>query len=292
MKHIFIINPNSGRNKKFDMENKIRSLCQKKEMDFHIYRTSAQGEAERIVKMLKDEEPAVIYAVGGDGTVNEVVNGMIGSNHMLSVIPSGSGNDFYRTLKLYKKEYIRSDIGKINDRYFINIACIGIDAEIANNVSLMRKFPVIPVSQRYNASIIYTFLKYKFKKLKFRFGELSKEGSFTIVTVCNARYYGSGFQIAPHAMIDDGQLEIYTVEKMPKINIPGLLLKLKKGRHEEDKRVYRYTDSSVDILCDDNVICNVDGEQLESDRFHIEVVKNGITIFKNTEFLQELGIEK
>lgn len=290
MKHIFIINPNSGRNKQLNIEQRIIDRCRKMGMEYEIYNTSVPGKAKRVVESFKEQEQAVIYAVGGDGTLNEVVNGMMGSKHMLSVIPSGSGNDFYRTLGKYNKEYINCDIGKINGIYFINIACIGIDAEIANNVSLMRKYPFIPVSQRYNASIIYTFFKYKFKKLELKFGELSKKGSFTIATVCNAQFYGSGFRIAPHALIDDGQFEIYVAEKMHKLTIPKLLLKVKKGKHEEDDRVFRYRDNKLEIICDTEVACNVDGEILKSDRFEIEMVENAICVYKNSKFIESLGI--
>ena len=125
--------------------------------------------------------------------------------------------------------------------------CIISEDEIADDASanlknIRRQMKWIPVGQRYTCSIIYSYFKYKFKELTTIFGEQSKKGEYTIVTVCNGQYYGGGHRIAPHALIDDGYFEIYMVDKMPKILIPGLLLKLKNGRHEKSKRVVRYTD--------------------------------------------------
>lgn len=290
MKHIFVINPNSGKNKKKKIEDTIEKACKKLKYDYEIHMTTGPEDATRFVRNLENAEPATIYAVGGDGIVNEVVNGITGSGHMLSVIPSGSGNDYFKSLIKSKKEYIKSDVGKINDKYFINTACIGIDADVAANVPAIRRIPIIPVSQRYNASLVYTFFKYRAKTLTFKFGEASKKTRTTIVAICNGQFYGGGFRIAPHAMIDDGQFEIYIVEKMSKLSILKLLLKLKKAKHEEDERVQRFTDSDVEIISEKPVVCNIDGESIKDTNFKIEMIRNAITVYKNTELLEELGI--
>jgi len=290
MKHIFIINPTSGKNKKRKVDIKIRQYCEAADIDFELFYTSHKGEAETIVKNLEEREQCIVYAVGGDGTLNEVLNGIMGTNHILSVIPSGSGNDFFKTIKMLNKEYINCDVGRINGRYFINVACIGIDADIAGNVSLVRKCKFIPVSQRYNASIIYTFLKYKFKNLTLKFGGDSLQGKYTIVTICNAQYYGSGYRIAPRAMIDDGMFDIYLVSKMPKIKIIPLLLKLKKAKHEENPKVKRYSDDKLEVVSDKVISCNMDGEEILSKKFEVEMFRNAVTFYYNENLLKELSM--
>ena len=96
-----------------------------------------------------------------------MLNGIAKSeNKILGNIPTGSGNDFERTLSQYDDGIHDFDFGIINGRHFINVACVGLDADVANNISWIRKKKWIPVSQRYNASILYTFIKYKFKKVK------------------------------------------------------------------------------------------------------------------------------
>ena len=84
----------------------------------------------------------------------------------LGIIPSGSGNDTYRTIKELPKGENLIDLGKINNTYFINVACTGVDAEVGNNIEVLRN-TIIPTSQLYYASIIYTFINFKFKKGKF-----------------------------------------------------------------------------------------------------------------------------
>ncbi len=292
MKHVFIINPNSGDNKKNHIEEKITDLCEEMKMDYKLYVTGGPGEAERVAKSLENDDTSIVYAVGGDGTLNEVLNGIAGSDHILSVIPTGTGNDFYRTLKTYKKEYICADVGKINNRYFINVACFGFDAEIADNLYNIRKWPFVSKKNRYTVSIIYTFFKYKFKKLQIKFGDYSKRGKFTVVTVCNGRYYGCGRKIAPHAFIDDSQFEIYIVDKTSKLRIPRLIMKLLKGEHENDSRVVRYTDGNLEVISEEPVVCNVDGERMYDDHFKIEIIRNAIMVHRNTDFIKALGIEE
>ena len=98
-----------------------------------------------------------MFSVGGDGNLNEIINGVVKKHMTVGVIPAGSGNDFYRTLSALGKGEHRCDLGIINDKYFINIACIGLDADIANNISVIRQKKWIPVGQRYTCSIIYSY---------------------------------------------------------------------------------------------------------------------------------------
>ena len=161
MKHIFIVNPISGKGNALKIADKIKKVCEKKGLDYEMYYTEYPGEAKRIAKKYIFSKN-IIYSVGGDGTLNEVLNGVVGTKNLLAVVPAGSGNDFYKTLSKIDEKTPTIDIGKINNRYFINIVSIGIDAEVADNVSLMKKRK-IPPKQIYNASLVYTFFKYKYK---------------------------------------------------------------------------------------------------------------------------------
>ena len=136
MKYVFIINPASGKTDYNKIkENIIKTL---ENEDYEIYETKAPKEATQIANRFKNEENTVVYSVGGDGTLNEVVNGIAEGKCKLGIIPTGSGNDFYRTLKETKNENIRLDLGKVNGRYFINIASVGMDAETCNNANKIK----------------------------------------------------------------------------------------------------------------------------------------------------------
>jgi hypothetical protein len=163
MKRIFIVNPNSGGGKALKVVENIKKICEEDNLEYEIFFTDGPNDATRIAKKFSFSSN-IIYSVGGDGTLNEVVNGIVGTKNMLGIIPCGSGNDFYKTLDKIDDELPLVDVGKINNKYFINIVSIGIDAEVANNVSLMKKIK-LPPSQIYNASIVYTFFKYRFKNI-------------------------------------------------------------------------------------------------------------------------------
>ena len=188
MKYYFIINPNSGKIDTNQFEQRILKECSKEKIKYKIFYTHNAGDAKKFAKKIPDEE-CVVFSVGGDGNLNAVLNGLAGSkNKILGNIPTGSGNDFERTLSQYDDGIHDFDFGIINGRHFVNVACVGLDADVANNISWIRKKKWIPVSQRYNASILYTFIKYKFKKVKVQ---------MTIIKVLktNAQYL-------PYAMVN------------------------------------------------------------------------------------------
>ena len=228
MKYYFIINPYSGKVNKGEMEKNIRTACVKREIPYEIMYTRKEGDAKAFAANIPDED-CTVFSVGGDGTLNDVLNGIITSEHkVLGNIPAGSGNDFEKTLKKYPSGIVNIDVGCINHRYFVNVACLGLDADVAENLQYVRKKRWIPVGQRYHASLLYTYFKYKFKKLKITMGETQVENECTILAIGNGQYYGGGFRIAPHALLDDGMFDIYFVKRMAKPKMIPVLLKLLK----------------------------------------------------------------
>ena len=163
-KYIFIINPVAGKGKSKEYVQRIETECQKRNWNYEIVYTE---EGKSICEQLKGMQDAVIYAVGGDGLISQVLQAIVGTNNRLAVLPAGSGNDFYKTIQAMEEGEHEIDVGKINDQYFINVACLGIDAEVANNIDKLRDSK-IPTSQLYNASIAYTFFQYHPKKVDFK----------------------------------------------------------------------------------------------------------------------------
>ena len=166
MKYIFIMNELAGKGKCKTLVPNIEKACKLKNLEYEIRYITKKQSGDIIAKEYQDEEN-IIYAVGGDGTLTKILQGIVGTKNKLGVIPSGSGNDTYRAVKNLPIGSTPIDLGKINNMYFINVACSGIDAEIANNVDKFRN-TIIPTSQLYNASIVYTFFSYKFKKMKLK----------------------------------------------------------------------------------------------------------------------------
>lgn len=286
MKYIFIINPTAGRGRALAASDKIRKVCEEKNIKYEIHFTKEKGDAIKIAKKYRFSKN-IIFSVGGDGTLNEVVNGMVGSKNALGVIPCGSGNDFYRTLEKMEDGMHLIDVGKINKKYFINVASIGIDAEIGENANIMKKIK-IPKTQIYNASIVYTFFKYKFKDIDFEIDNTVGNEKCTILTVCNGTMYGGGYKIAPEASLCDGYFDVYFIKKISKGIIPFLISKLKKGTHGEEKCVKKFKANKIKFKCDTPLICGIDGETIIDNKFKIKVLEKELLIYNDKEFVKKI----
>ena len=199
MKHIFIINPTAGksdsRQKIYDMADSLR---QKHGLDVQCILTKKQGHATELAqKLCESGEELRFYACGGDGTVNEVANGIIGyDNAAMSVIPVGTGNDFLKNFgddaekfrdaeNLWNGPQFPMDAIDVNGRVALTIACSGIDARVAKDVHKYSESPL-----------------------------LDGKGDWSLIAVCNGRYYGGGFMPVAEARMDDGVLNTLVVKKV------------------------------------------------------------------------------
>lgn len=286
MKYIFIVNESAGRGRCQKILPNIESACQKRNIEYEIRYITAEKSGADIAQEYKDQEN-IIYVVGGDGTLTITLRGLIGTKNKLGIIPAGSGNDTYRTIKNMPNGETPIDIGKINDTYFINVACTGIDAEIGNNMDKLRN-TIIPTSQLYNASIVYTFVKFKPKMMKLKTNIKNIEAKYTILSICNGSYYGGGFKIAPKSRLEDGLLDIYYAEEMAKLKMIPLILKLKKGKHEGRRRVHKFRTNHVELELEEEITFNVDGEKLTDSKFVIDVLPKAITLFNDNDFVEEV----
>lgn len=284
MKYVFIINPASG---KTDYDKIKQNIMKTLENEiYEIYETKAPKEATEIASRFKNEENTIVYSVGGDGTLNEVVNGIAKGKCKLGIIPTGSGNDFYRTLKEAQTENVRLDLGKVNGRYFINIASVGMDAETCNNANKIKS--KIKLHSSYYLALIHTFLTFKSKSLKLKIDKNVYAGDYIIAAICNGKYYGGGFKIAPVASFDDNQFDIYLVSKASKLKLIKILLALLKSEHEKYNEVRKYTGKNITITSENNLIVNIDGEITISKNIEIEMIEDALIIYNNNELVQKI----
>lgn len=283
MKYIFVINSFTLKEEINEVIHRIKDFCIRKNMEFEVEINNEDNSTEDIVKKYK-KCGYTIVAVGGDGMINRVLNALVGTNNTLGFIPCGTGNDFYRSaLKEIKKETEECDVIKINDRYFINVACFGIDADVANNKGLI-KSKIIPKSQRYNVSVINSFLKYEPRHFVLKMNNEEIEGDFATVAVCNGGYYGSGYNISPNFKLNNGLIDVYAVENDNKFNIMKMILSMRKGKHEKYKKVHKFQTNKLTLISNNEINSNIDGEELASKKFNIEV-KGKIKIYMNKELI-------
>ena len=287
MKHVFLINKFSLKEDTDKVTQRIIDVAKEMNLDFRIESNSEDWSTEDILRKYQDRND-IIICIGGDGTINRTLNAIAGTKNILGFIPYGTGNDFYRTNKELLDEGINKvDLIKINNKYFINVACFGIDADIANEEEVVHS-SIIPKSQRYNVGIIKNFMKYKPRHLKVKVNGEVYEGDYTTVALCNARYYGGGYKIGTNALVNDGLIDVYIADKLSKINMARLILGMKKGKHENDPAMKVLKAKKVFIEAKDRITCNIDGDQLSAKTFNVSCIKEGIEVYYNQQLIDEV----
>lgn len=296
-KHLFIINPKAGKGKTINIIPKIKEIFSEHYENYIIEITKYPGHATIIANEYTSKDNYRVYAVGGDGTLNEVLNGMVGSNSLLGVIPCGSGNDFIKSIymKKFDDDIINDtingivqvmDLGKVQNRYFLNISSVGIDAEVANNVLKYKKFPFISGALAYLLSVITTILKYKSKEIEITIDDKKININTILLAVANGRYYGGGFMVAPKANLQDGYFDLCLVSTLSKIKMLVLFPKLINGTHDKIKEVSFYKAKSVNIIAKKEMSINIDGELIKSKRVNYEIIERGINFIVPVIFRQ------
>lgn len=275
MKHIFVVNPHAGKGKgQSELNEKIRRYCDSHDVEYEIYTTTAAGDGTRFVKERASSGESIrFYAVGGDGTLYEVVNGAYGfPNVEVGIIPIGSGNDFIR---LFGGKDAFSDIAaqingtpavfdliRCGDKYAINQCSMGFDAEVCAKQAEFKKLPFLKGETAYVASLLFCFLT----KMDHVFTiKIDEDEPFTSpVLFCvgaNSRWYGGGFKCAPCAMPDDGELDFVILKKaFNKLKLLTIINKYKRGEHMNwPITVYR-RGKKINIKSDELAAVNIDGE--------------------------------
>jgi len=288
MKYVYVLNRFSLKNKLNPLVKRINEVSKRRKMDYVIEINNLKTSTEDIIKKYKKEK-VTFLAVGGDGTINRVLNSMIGTKNILGFIPYGTGNDFYRTCKetLTKKEN-KIDLIKINNKYFINVACFGIDADIGNNDEMIHS-KIIPEKQRYNMSLIAHFLKYKTKPVKVTYQDKVWEDEMTTIAICNGRYYGGGYKVGYQSELSNGTVDVYLINKMKKLMMAKLIAGMNKGLHETSLHTTKEQLKELKIEFQEEVSSNIDGEKLTSKKFDIKVIPKGITIYYDQSLIDEVN---
>lgn len=293
MKHVFVINPAAG---KLNVYETIReALAGTVTLDFELYQTTGQGDATAFVRdyCKKHHEPVRFYACGGDGTLNEVVNGAVGFSHAsIGCYPSGSGNDFVKYYGgkeafLNVKALVEApeesiDLIRVGDQYAINAAHFGFDSCVAKNMTKLRRKKIIGGKRAYPTSVLIGLIKAMKNKCKVTAdGELlDPRGKILLCTVVNGQYVGGSYRCAPRSLDNDGALEVCLVHPISRFTFLKLMGAYKKGTHLEDQRFEQYIEyrraQRVTVEAPDGFVYSMDGELYANGKFEIEVVPSAI----------------
>ncbi len=289
MKHIFIINPMAGKGKATELIPVIEDYFKDKADEYRIQVTDYPGHATEIAREYSSIEECRIYSVGGDGTVNEVVNGIAGTQSSLGVIPAGSGNDFIRSItttynindilvNTINGEVKNIDLAKANNKYFINISSIGFDADVVVNADKFKKVSGITGSMAYVISIIYTVIQKRISKIKIHIDDSEMELKLLLAAIANGKFYGGGMLAAPEAKIDDGLFDICLISEASRFQILSLFPKYIRGEHGQLKEVQFLRGKKIKIESSEDLRLNIDGEIFPSFNIEFEIIEKGIKV--------------
>ena len=293
MKHLFIINPAAGsRNQTEDYRKKIAKECEKRGLDYSIRVSGAPGRCCKIAREAAESgESCRIYACGGDGTLNEVVNGAAGyDNVSVTVFSGGSGNDFARLFsepeafrdleRLLDAEEVTFDLIKCNEDYSLNICSVGLDARIGHDVANYKRIPLLSGFRAYAVSTVVNVVKGISEHYVVEVNGQRIDGQQTLICACNGRFYGGGFCPVPTADPTDGKLEVLLIKDVSRLKVAQVVGAYKNGKYANFPDLIRYFNTDhVKIICDKPTGINLDGEKREAEVIDIRVAQEKLRFF-------------
>lgn len=300
LKTHIVLNPYAGRWKGAKLYHKIVQYARHLNYLERFQLTTAPGEA---IKIARDTSAELVVAAGGDGTINEVVNGILQSNQekLLGVIPIGSGNDFAKMLNLKpfkiklaleslkRRKVIASDVGmikfideygKFGERFFINGVGIGFDAMVANESRKIKHLRGIPL---YLFALFKTLRKYETPEMEVYIdGKLIKDRIF-LVAIGNGVSAGGGFLLTPDAKINDGLFDVCLVKDLSIFRILQVLPTVLKGKHTHYPEVSMFKAMEIEIRSNSNLTMHADGEIIGTTLrwIKISVIQSAVEVISN-----------
>lgn len=271
MNILFIVNPIAGKNKSTDVSSLIRKKMKEVNVKYKIEVTKSHRHAVSITKAGLKEGYEVMVAVGGDGTINEVAEGILSTRSgVLGIIPMGTGNDLAKSLGLsmnpndaidtiLNEKIQKIDIGRVDNKTFLNVGSIGFDTEVAKNSEKIKR--IFKGRLSYMFGVLATLFTYKSKTISIELDNDSFEQEILLVAVGNGKYYGGGMKICPTAELKDNYFDICVIKKISKLKLLFIFPSVFKGEHLKfSKYVKMYKSSMVKIETNDNLYLNIDGE--------------------------------
>jgi YegS/Rv2252/BmrU family lipid kinase len=293
MTHLFIINPAAGsRDRTADYSEKIKAAFTNRSEPYRIEVSGGPGECTRLAReAAQSGEEYRIYACGGDGTLNEVVQGAAGfDNVSITVFSGGSGNDFIKLFddpkaffdieRLLDAEVASFDLIKCNDDFSLNICSVGLDARIGTDVQSYKRLPLLHGFRAYVASTVVNVFKCIAEHYVVELNGEVIDGDKTFVCLCNGRFYGGGFNPVPEADPTDGLMDVLLVDRVSLLQIPGIIGKYKNGRYKELPHLVRHVlTDHVKIHCDKETPISLDGELRRAKEIDLRIADEKINFF-------------
>jgi diacylglycerol kinase (ATP) len=311
-----IVNPRSGAEAAPDYLTLMNRRIRERAGSLDIVLTTGEGDAFEAARRAVTDGCDHLFVAGGDGTLNEALNGVARADALsavtFGVIPLGTGNDFASALGLpedvegalevlLEGAPVPVDVGRLNDDCFVNVSGGGFIAEVSDAVDTHLK--TIAGKLAYLIGGAQVLLNYEpvgarvrnldagssIEPVRTRHtapGEAPIDIALYAFAVCNAWSVGGGRLIAPHARIDDGELDVCLIEAMPTVDFLNLLRRVSNGEHVDDDRVWYFRTRELELSFERVIKINTDGEVLEADRCRYRAVPHA------TRFLANQGVAR
>ena len=285
MKTKLIMNPASGQETALGHLPAINARL-REAGDVDIVLTTGEGDGVEAGRRAGLEGCDRVFVAGGDGTLNEVLNGLAQVDGALgavtlAVVPLGTGNDFATAIgvpdspevavdALLGGAVVSVDVGRVNGRCFLNISAGGFIADVSDAVNPQLKTVLGKLA--YLVGGAQVLLDYEPVAARVTNAADATDVSLLAFAVCNSRLIGGGRLIAPHAIVDDGWLDVCLIHAMPALEFVALLRRVSSGDHVDDDRVAYFRTQALELVFDRAIRLNTDGQVLEAHRCRYEVL--------------------
>lgn len=285
-----IYNPKAGKNNdEYLFEKEIEPIILKYKGDSEIIssKTEYKRHGEILAKELIEKECEIIIALGGDGTINEIVNGIMNTDKgnekcHLGIIPIGTGNDWVRNFKIYERKLeeiiekillqpkiITVDIGHVScrsfsndsdliNRWFLNESSMGYSAKVIETINNSER--IINKTITFSFYSLYQQFFYKNPSISYQLDKNITSVISQMVVISNGKFFGSGMMINPSADISDGFLDVLIVKDSGLFDAITVLPRIYQGTHLNHHKVSHFTSPSLSISSDEHVLVESDGE--------------------------------
>ncbi len=283
----FIVNPIAGGGKAKALIPGIERCFRDAKVEYDIYWTRCPGDGIEAAQKAALEGFDVIVAAGGDGTVNEVLNGIVGTGSSLASIHGGKGNDFATAVNmpldieaacqaLLKGKTRSIDLGKVMDRYFINSVGVGFDAAVALRVNRgIRPFKGVSA---YIYAFFETLLSYQVVEIDIDMGNGPLKSTPLLVAVGIGQAYGGGMKIVPDAIQDDGLFDVCVFNNMSRLGLVYHFPKVFSGRLNQVKQYAGYRTRELKLKLSETRPLHMEGEIFFGDQMHFTLQPKGMKV--------------
>jgi len=290
-----IVNPTAGNGRAGRLSRRLKDLFAAHGIRCHIRITEAPGHGTELAAEAARDQWDGIVAIGGDGTVQEAVNGLLDSSIPLGIIPVGTGNDFARNLGIPRNPHQaaavigarhvrRVDLGEVNGRRYVQVAGVGFDAQVAAMVSANRSRLPGGGALPYLWGALHQLMTFRNRELTITLkpddgrDEVQRVPAL-MVAVGNSRFYAGGLKICPEARVDDGLLDVCIIGDLTRWQRVEVLARVFSGSHVRHPKVHYARASALHIDGPRDLLVQADGQIIGHLPATLRALSRAITVF-------------